>query len=488
MLLAAKVGRAFHDGSVPRDNPFLSAPAPRNGFIWATGFRNPFTMTFQPRTGLLWLNVVGSTPDGQTVPNSTPGYEQVFALSAGDDGGYDDYEGNQPAGNRFSTPPRPLAYPLLQYKTDYAGEAAFSRSLASIGRQAGVVTVVTTTAHPFRIGQIVAVSGTNDFDGPYLVQQVTGPNGFTALSSGADIPAVANQGVARPTIGDCCITGGAFYESTAFPAELRGGFFFGDANSGTLWEVLIDPQQNTPTEIRRLIVNGGIITDVAVGSDGALYYTNLSEGSVHRIAYQQPTGLIVTPANIQMVEGGQARFSVRLPAAPSAEVDVTVATTGGAVSVAQGATLKFTPRNWQRPQTGTVRAAVDSDIDPGSDDLTVSAPGFSTETVHVNVIDTTADAPKLSTLNLSVPRGDTRSIQVSLPSQPAQSVTLVARRVSGSTGAAVRSGASLVFTPDNWSVPQTVVIGMGAKAPTAATLIEVWGRGYFRRTVTVQPQ
>src|SRR4051812_1253068 len=131
--LAAKVGRAFHDGSAPPDNPFFDGAGPRNDFIWASGFRNPFTMALQPRTGLLWLNVVGSTPDGQTEPHSTAGFEQIFALSGGgEDGGYDDYEGNQPDGARFNSPfARPLVKPILQYKTDYAGETGYVRSVSS---------------------------------------------------------------------------------------------------------------------------------------------------------------------------------------------------------------------------------------------------------------------------------------------------------------------------------------------------------------------
>ena len=98
-------------------------------------------MTFQPRTGKLWLNVVGSTPDGQTEPNSGPGYEQVFALKAGDDGGYDDYEGNQPNGHRYSTPfVRPFAHPVLQYKTSTADEADYHRDLLAISRSGGIAT------------------------------------------------------------------------------------------------------------------------------------------------------------------------------------------------------------------------------------------------------------------------------------------------------------------------------------------------------------
>jgi glucose/arabinose dehydrogenase len=58
--LAAKVGRANLDGSVPADNPFVDGPGGNNDYIWARGFRNPFTFNFQPETGALWVNCVGT--------------------------------------------------------------------------------------------------------------------------------------------------------------------------------------------------------------------------------------------------------------------------------------------------------------------------------------------------------------------------------------------------------------------------------------------
>lgn len=488
-MLAAKVGRAFHDGSAPPDNPFFDGAGPRNDYIWASGFRNPFTMAFQPRTGLLWLNVVGSTPEGQTEPHSTAGFEQIFALSGGgEDGGYDDYEGNQPGGARFNSPfARPLAKPVLQYKTDYAGEAGSVRTLAALSRSSGVLTVLTQVAHPYRVGQIVVLTGTDSFDGSYLVKEVTGERSFTAADPGQPDAIAANAtGSVRPPLDDGCVTGGAFYESTAFPAELRGGYFFGDLKSQTLWQLELDAQ-GKPIRPRRL-VTGAAITDVALGPDGALYYTSHSDNSVHRLAYTQPTSLVVTPSTLQMVEGGLARFHVRLPSAPATTVDVQVTSGSPAVTVATGATLTFTSANWQIPQTVTLTAAVDSDRANGSADLTVAAAGYSSEAVKVNVIDTTANAPVVSTLSLSVPRGGTRTLQVLLPDPPPKSVSLVARRVSGSSAARVTSGGTLVFTPENWHTPQEVTVSMAANAPSRPTTIEVWGRGYFRRTISVTPE
>ena len=142
-------------------------------------------MTLHQRTGKLWLNVVGSTPNGQTEPNSTPGYEQVFALNRADDGGYDDYEGNQPIGVRYLTPfARTLAHPVIQYKTDTFDDAGQMRFIDSVERSAGVVTVTTASPHPFRVGQAVSVDGSGALSGTYVVRAVPTSVTFTAAATG----------------------------------------------------------------------------------------------------------------------------------------------------------------------------------------------------------------------------------------------------------------------------------------------------------------
>ncbi|MDT5037051.1 MAG: hypothetical protein QOE03_2236 [Micromonosporaceae bacterium] len=57
--LLGKVLRINADGTIPPDNPFVSATTGRNQAIWALGLRNPFTFTFQPGTGRMFINDVG---------------------------------------------------------------------------------------------------------------------------------------------------------------------------------------------------------------------------------------------------------------------------------------------------------------------------------------------------------------------------------------------------------------------------------------------
>ena len=489
--LAAKVGRANPDGSVPADNPFNDGTGPRNDYIWATGFRNPFTMTFQPRTGKLWLNVVGSTPDGQTEPNSGPGYEQIFVLKAGDDGGYDDYEGNQPNGHRYSTPfVRPFAHPVLQYKTSNQDEPDYHRDVLTISRIGGIATVGTSAAHPYRVGQAVRIAGASNagFNGTLCVRSVPTAASFTAVSFGAD--GSASGGTARPLVIGSTVAGGAFYESSAFPAEYRGNFFFGDYSGGGVMRAVFDAQ-NRLTDLSVFSTGAFAPVDAAVGPDGALYIGDIGAGEIRRIAWNQaPADLIVTPTTFNMIEGGRAKFTVRLGAAPAGNVAVTIHRTSSDEdeSVGNGGALTFNAANWNVPQSVTVAAAPDADSDTDRAAFSVSAPGFAEESVNVSVTDNTGIAPVLSTNTLTIMEGESGVFFVSLPQRPAKSVTVAVRRTDGPATARIIRGGALVFTPANFSTPQKVKIFADEDADNTGTsaTFTVKAAGYARRSVIVQ--
>ena len=477
------------DGSVPADNPFNDGAGPNNDYIWATGFRNPFTLTFQPSTGKLFLNVVGSTPDGQTEPNSGPGYEQVFALSAGDDGGYDDYEGNQPAGARYTTPfTRPYAHPLIQYKTDTFDDAGQQRSIASVQRSGGNITVTTTAAHPFRIGQAVQLSGAGgSLDGPLTVLSVPTATTFTALSAGVN--ASANTGSVAPLVQGSAISGGAFYEGSAFPAAYHGNFFYGDYTSDRIMRAQFDGQ-NHAISVEYFIADASSPIDIAVGPDGALYYASIGEGSIHRVAWTGAApSLVVTPSVLPLLEGSTGVCSVHLGSAPAAPVVVSFHHVSGDADIAVSGSgdLTFTPQNWNVPQSVSITSAVDADTVDDTAVFLVSAPGHASEQVEVKATDTSAIAPIVSTGTLTVIEGKSATFTVQLPAPPARPVTLVVRRIVAPTKVSVVAGRVKIFTKKNWNIPHTVrVIGVQDVNKTdEQAVLKTTARGYAPRTIAV---
>ena len=416
--LAAKVGRATRIGTVPSDNPFVDGAGPNNDYIWARGFRNPFTFTFQRSTGQLWVNKVGTS------------WEEVFLPQAGSHSGYNLYENNQPTG---------FLPPVIAYLTN----GTDSRTIAAGGavRSGGVVTFTTTVAHPFRKGGQVTIAGVADasFNGTFDVASVLPgspdpqiSSRFTVAQAGAD--ATSGGGTSTTQNIGGAITGGCFYDSTAFPAAYRGNYFFGDYNSGRIMRVLLDGA-NLPSHIEEFVNNIGSHVDMTTGPDGALYYANQSNpGTIRRLAYSPPGGpqqnIIVQPTAFNVLEGGSSIFSVRLNSPPPADVTVTVSRLSGDpdLTVSSGASLVFTPANFNVAQLVTIAAAEDADTANDSAVFRVSAPGIATYDLTVNGIDT--PPPPLSAVSRKI-HGAAGTFDINLPLTGSPGVEC---RSSGATG------------------------------------------------------
>jgi len=486
--LAAKVGRANKDGTVPVDNPFFDGTGPNNDYIWATGFRNPFTLAFRPGSGELWLNVVGSTPEGQTEPRSTSGYEQVFIIRPGDDGGYDDFEGNQPANPRYNTPfPRPCIRPVIQYKTAYFGDGQLDRTIASSQRTNGKLTVTTTTAHAYRVGQALVVANTGTLDGNYVVDSVLSSTSFTAPAPGATLG--GSGGKVEALVQGSSITGGCFYDSSAFPPAYQGNFFYSDYVLGAMMRAQIGAD-GRPTKITYFAQGLGGPTDIAVGPDGALYYSENARNQVRRIAFTGTPGFIVSTTALTLLEGGKANFTVRLGSAPAGPVMVQIHKTGAAadIDIQAGATLTFTPSDWDTPQPVTLVAASDADIDNDVATLAITAPGYDTQTITATATDQNLPPLILSTNTLALTEGRGASFTVALPAQPAKSVLVRVRKTDGPRKrAAVYRNVMMRFTPKNWNKPQRVsILGLqDTNRDNETVSYVVRAIGYLEREVVV---
>jgi hypothetical protein len=130
--------------------------------------------------------------------------------------------------------------------------------------------------------------------------------------------------------------------------------------------------------------NGGLATNAAViiGFNGSYTGANIDPTSFslnETLCTGQPP---VSPVTVP--EGGTAGYGVRLTARPAGPVTVTsTAGSGGdtSITVVSGATLTFTPANWQTSQTVILAAAEDADVTAGTRQISVSAPGMAPLTV-----------------------------------------------------------------------------------------------------------
>jgi hypothetical protein len=205
-LLAAKIGRANRDGSVPADNPFNDGAGPNNDMIFARGFRNPFTATFQPNTGTLWVDVAGTN------------YEQIFAVEAGEHAGYNDYENNQPAPG----PPNFYITPKIKYRTNSTDTRTIAAA-TGCSRTGNVATITTTVAHGFRQGEKIAIAGVPDasFNGSVFVAATPTATTFTAAQAGPD--ATSGGGTAQTQNQGGAVTGGTFLPTPPGPPRTIWG-------------------------------------------------------------------------------------------------------------------------------------------------------------------------------------------------------------------------------------------------------------------------
>ena len=365
--MAGKVNRANRDGSVPAFNPYADGDGPNADFIWARGFRNPFKCAFQPSTGSLWVNVAGAA------------YEQVFVVERADHAGWSNYQNNQPAG---------FVAPKIKYKTN----GYDSRSVVNGVRTNGTVTFTTGCNHGFRQGEGIFITGASEstFNGLVYVRDIPNLSTFTATQTGAH--GTSTGGVATTELTGSAVTGGCFYDSTAFPSDYHGNYFFMDFSTAGYVNRAVLNASNDVTQIItgfEAVPNG---IDITLGPEGALYSSGYSgAGNVWRYAYTNQTAqkIVASPVHVTMAEGGSTAFYVSLAIAPPTNMQLDIALESGAESIqTTNASLTFTPQNYATPQPCFLKSHV-TDLDGLASQavFSVSGAGIPVQKVHVNAYD-----------------------------------------------------------------------------------------------------
>jgi len=217
--------------------------------------------------------------------------------------------------------------------------------------------------------------------------------------------------------------------------------------------------------------DGDVIDDSATlinTATGANEYASLDPVNVEvNVTDDDEIGLLVVPQSIDVAEGGNNTYTVKLATQPTADVTVTIDGSTTGVS-ATPLSLTFTSSNWQSEQTITVRATQD---DNGADEEvtlknTASGGGYqSAAPVDVIVTVKDDDDPKLAVGPLSLPldEGDSGTYTVKLSTEPTDDVTVTVR--SPSPKVTVDAGSNtpgrqsiLLFTSTDWDTPKSVTV------------------------------
>ena len=195
----------------------------------------------------------------------------------------------------------------------------------------------------------------------------------------------------------------------------------------------------------------------AQGTNASLLVTNDTDKVI--TANFRLRRILTDVPDVNVPEGGEASFRVKLSAPPETGLVVSVTRWDGDthVMVQSGATLRFDTNNWDVYQTVVLSSPTDADAEDGQTGIKcVSSDGSDAvvEAFHRDAqfhsILTDIDATTMA-------EGGTSSIRVRLSNQPETDLS-VSVSLIGPTNMVLQSGAALSFTRANWNTYQTVTM------------------------------
>ncbi len=396
-----------------------------------------------------------------------------MVVTRGMHGGWDDYENDQPAGYQL---------PVIAYRTNGQNP----RTIVGLVRAGDVVTVTTTAPHQYRRGAeiLIAATGDSSFVGRFFVASIPTPTTFTFAQVGTD--ASSSGGTATQTAMGGAIGGGTFYSSTLFPPDYWGNFFFGDYNSGQYYRVTLD---GLGVASVKEWADYGVALDTTVGPDGALYASDFAfsgNGTIYRtVPVALPTDPVVTPTDLWLTEGGRAALTVVLPQKPVGQVGLAVLRTSGDadLSVIEGATLTFTPANWDVPQRVVILSTADADRVDDTATFTISGTNLANRTVNAYV----PDAPPAIYAYpspLTITEGGSAALSIGLAEAVTSTITI---DVLITGDADVTSATTITFEPSDGTSPKllTVSAASDVDGTNDSATITLSASGHTTRDVPV---
>ncbi|HKO48599.1 MAG TPA: Calx-beta domain-containing protein [Polyangiaceae bacterium] len=249
-------------------------------------------------------------------------------------------------------------------------------------------------------------------------------------------------------------------EGTVMPATLT----FTPANYAT-------PQVVTVTGVDDPGVDGNQAYTITIGpstSSGDPNYVGLSQSVKVTNQDDDSAYIVATPSysGTTTEQGGTAKFGLSLHSQPTAPVTLTLKSSSEKEGKVTPTSLSFTMANWSTAQTVTVTGQDDATED-GDQMYTVSVTGSSTGDQNyayaattlslINKDDDKALLKVTAAANLQTNEsGGKATFTVALNSQPTGNVNVTVSSSAVKEGTA--APASLAFTTNNWSTPQTVTV------------------------------
>ena len=167
-------------------------------------------------------------------------------------------------------------------------------------------------------------------------------------------------------------------------------------------------------------------------------------------------------------EGGQNTYTVKLQTQPTTTVTVTVSSDDTGVATVSGSTLRFTASNWNTAQTVTVRGVNDTDSDGEFVTITNTASGGEyagvTETVWLFVDDDDTRGITFTPAARTIREGATGTYDVKLNTAPTADVVV---EISSDNADVTVMPDSLTFTAANYATNQRVTVTAGQDADAA---------------------
>ena len=219
--------------------------------------------------------------------------------------------------------------------------------------------------------------------------------------------------------------------------------------------------------------DGTVTLAHAVSSvDDADYNSVTADSVAVTIDEEDTAGVSIAPTALTVLEGQSNSYKVVLNTQPTAAVVVTVGGHVGTELSLSGETLvsdalTFTGQNWGTPQTVTLTAgSVSANTQVTLNHFVVGGDygSLTVKGVNVTIVDSPEEREIIqvgvteSEQSLAVLEGGSNVYEVVLSESPTGDVTVTVTVEDAANNDITTKEASLVFTSENWNLPQTVTV------------------------------